>query len=294
MGTSAVHDAIIGASTIKQCSQTSLEANVEEMVHSTSGDVDPAFIGVKKAEPKMPVESNDLAGFLTALSITAGLKVSSGTIALPYRRRADEGVWASGSDLIITGTNGLAVPLSVSASQGDDGAVASGEVWFKSPDGLTMPIAVSSGQSAAAQTFGGVYNLGPAAINSSQLPGLIRATANFGLEVRAKYYNGGCYPMRFTINMRRPTFEFEFEDFDALEDVGPLFSALTSSEMFFRKGLDGSTFVPDATAEHIKFTLTGGLTKVQNVSAEGQDDGTASLMLSGKTIAVSTASAIAI
>ena len=64
--------------------------------------------------------------------------------------------------------------------------------------------------------------------------------------------------------------------------------------MFFRKGLDGSTFVPEATAEHIKFTLTGGLTKVQNVSAQGQDDGTASLMLSGKTIAVSTASAIAI
>lgn len=294
MGSSAVHDAIIGASTIKQCQQTSLEANVEEMIHSMSGAVDASQVSVKKAEPKMPITSFDLAGFLTALPIATGLKVSSSTIALPYQSRADEGVWATGADVIAAGTDGLAVPLSVSASQGDDGAVASGEVWFKSTDGLIVPVTLTTGQTAAAQSFSATYNLGPVAINSSELPQIVRTNVTFGLDVRAKYYGGACYPMRFTINARRPTIEFEFEDFTALNSVGPLFKALTSAEVFYRKSLDGSTFVADATEEHVKFTLTGGLSTVQDFSAQEQDDGRATVRLVGKTLAVSLASAIAI
>ncbi|MCA9013701.1 MAG: hypothetical protein KDA77_00085 [Planctomycetaceae bacterium] len=294
MGTSAVHDAIIGLSTISQCQQTTLEANVEEMIHSMSGAVDASHVSVKKAEPKAPLASFDLAGLLTALPITTGLKVASGTIALPYKKRAAEGVFASASDLIIAGTNGLAVPLSVSASQGDDGAVANAEIWFKSTDGLAIPVTISTGQTAASQSFSAVYALGPAAVNSTQVPKIVRTTVTFGLEVTPHYYDGGVYPVLFTINQRRPMFEFEFEDFDTLATVGPLFSGITDAEVFYRKALDASTYVPDASLAHIKFTLTGGLTAVQDASAQEQQDGKASVKLTGKTIAVSLASAIAI
>lgn len=298
MSTSAVHDVIIGASmspsTIHQCQSTNLESNIEENVHRMSGAVSPSLVSVKGAEPKAPISTHDLLGFLTAIPIATGLKVESGTITVPYKRRANEGLFATGSDLILAGTDGIAVPTNVTASQGDDGAVANADIWFVSTDGLIIPVTTTTGGTAAAQSFNAAFSMGPAAINSTELPMVTRTTVNFGLEAVPHYYGGGPYPQVVTINFINPTVEIEFEDFDSVHALGPLFSALTSCDVYYRKALDGDTYVPDATAQHVRFTLSGGLVKVNDFGAEGTDDGKSTLQLTGKTLAVSTASAISI
>lgn len=291
-----LYDAIFGAGVpISQCQSTSLSNNVELLIGRDTGDVDPALTAVMKAEPTASIVTYDVAGFISIFGV-GGASVSSGTVSLPYRKRAAGSTFAGTlSHFILTGANAFGYATSFSASQ-DGEATASADVKFLSTTGEANPLASAVSQTLSAQSYNAAYTLGPAKIGASQVPEVTAMTINPGLQVEAKFYNGGTFPISCVIVQRNPTIELTVADFDAFNTHGPMFSDNDSQDVvgYFRKMAPGSTRVADATAQHCAFTLTDGIITVPDFSAQDTSDGSGTILITGKSLAVSATSAISV
>lgn len=288
-----VYDAVIGAVAIKQVKRTSFKAGVQSQSLRLSGGLDPQAIVVQGGEPRATFESMDIAGVLTGLGVSSGLFVVSGSLLVPWNRRANGGTFAGGSNnFTLSGANGLAIINSLSASQGDEGAVAEVELCFLSADGLAAPVAANVNQALSAEAYNAAWAMGPVYVNAVQLAQVSSIRVNTGLQLVVKRYDGSVYPTFAFIQERNPSIDITFENFDALSTQGPLFSATTNAAVYFRKKADGGTFVSDASTVHVQASFASGLTAVENADGDGTSNGSATIRFIGKTLAVSTAHAI--
>lgn len=288
-----VYDAVLGALTLKQVIRSSYSFNGTPIAGTASGapDVSVYFGGV--AEPQATFESADIDGVLAGLSLTAGLHVSSGTITIPYAKRAQGGTFAgAGTNNRLNGTNGLIIPTSLRCNQDDEAAIAELMVHFRSTDGITVPVTVSTDQNLAAQTFNAQFGLGPGSINGTAIPELVGVSINPGITVEPQRVNGGIYPSSLFITQRRPSIDFVFEDMDALSTYSAQFTVMTAAIAYFRKR-SGVSYVADATEEHIKFSFADGIITTESISAQGVGRTQATLRCFGEALTVDATSAIA-
>jgi hypothetical protein len=288
-----LYDAILNASTLHQIKRTSFNPGIEHQPLRQTGALDPTQIVVKGGEPRATFESMDLAGVLTAISPTAGLFINNATITIPWNRRANGGTFAGGSNnFTLNALYGLCILKGISASQGDEGAVAEIECAFLSSDGLIVPVTAQVNQALAAQAYGTAYAMGPMYIDSSQLTQVESIKVDPGINLVTKRFDGSVYPTLAFIQERNPTIDITFENFDALNTQGPLFASMTTGAAYFRKKLDGGTFVTDVTTGHVKLSFGTGLKVIQSADASDTGNGKATLRLIGKALSSSTASAI--
>lgn len=289
-----LHDVLFGAAVpIKQCQTVSHSNNVNPYIGRNAGGSAPAFVGVMSAEPTATVTSYDVAGLVGIFGVTVA-SVSAGTVTLPFRKRADGSTYAGTlSHFTMTGANAHGFPTSYTATQ-DSPASGTVEIKFMSTTGLAAPLTSATGATLGAQAFNTMYTLGPAGVNGTQVPEITGITVNPGITYEVRMFNGSPYPEKCVIITTDPTIELTFADFDAIDTYGPMFTSNDSQDVtaYFRKMDDGSTRVADATAEHIKFTLSDGLNIVQDFSASDTGDGSATLMIHGKSLAVTATSAI--
>ena len=289
-----LYDAIFGSGVpIKQCQSTSLSNNLELFIGRDTGDVDPALTAVMKGEPTATITTYDVAGFISVFGVV-GASVSSGTVSLPYRKRAAGSTFAGTlSHFVLTGANAFGYPTIFTAQQ-DGEATATAEVRFLSTTGLANPLSSATSQTLSAQSYNAAYTLGGAEINDVQVPEVTAVTINTGLQVEAKYYNGSVFPTSCVITQKNPTIEITFADADAIDTWGPMFSDNDSQDAvaYFRKLSAGSTRVADATAEHCAFTLSDGIITVPDYSAQDTADGSGTILITGKSLAASATSAI--
>lgn len=296
-----LQDVIFGAgTTIKQCQGVSHSNEVNLLIGRDSGDVDPALTAVLEAGPTTTATSFDVAGFIGVFGVTAGALVEAGTVSLPFQKRANGSTFAGASShFTMTGTNAYGYPTQYTATQGGE-ATATADIMFLSTDGETAPLSSATGTSLSASTYNAAYSLGPAKIGSgmsfTQLPEVTGVTVAPGLQVEVRRFNGNPYPEKAVIVQRNPTIEITVADLDSIDDYGPMFSSNDNNDavVYFRKALDGSARVSNATAQHIAFTLSGGIVTVQDFSAQDTSDGSATLLVTGKSLAVSATSAISI
>lgn len=285
-----VYDVILGSNTVRQVLKSDYQPNLEDVVGMASGAVDPSEVMAGKAEPQATFETSDLAGFLAALSISAGAHVSAGTITIPWNKRAQGGSFAgAGANSRINGTHGLIVPTRISCGQDDEAAIAAAMVHFYSTDGFAAAATISNSQNLAATAFTGQYTLGPAKVNGTALGELLSIAVNPGITVEVKRHNGGNYPTLVHITQRRPTIDLTFEDISEIPAIG--FAAMTSAAVWFRKR-SSVGFVADATEQHVKFSFTDGLVIPQGISASGIQAGAVTLRLKGEALTASAAAAI--
>jgi hypothetical protein len=288
-----LYDAVLGANTLHQIKRTSFLPSVESQSLRQSGALDPSQIVVKGAEPRVTFESMDLTGVLAACSVTGGLFVSSGTITIPWNRRANGGTFAGGStNFVLNGTNGLFILKGISASQGDEGAVAEIEGCFLSTDGLTTPVTATVNQALGAQAYGTAYAMGPMYLDGTQLTQVESIRVDPGIALVVKRFDGSVYPTIAFIQERNPSIDVTFENFDALNTYGPLFNSMTTAAAYFRKKLDGGTFVTDVTAGHVQCSFGTGLRVIQGADASDTSNGKATMKIIGTALASSTAHAI--
>lgn len=288
-----VYDAVIGSTTLKQVMRSSYAPGGNVIVGRASGAVDPAALYGGVAEPKATFESADVAGVVTGISVSTGLYVSAGTISIPYNERAGGGSFqGETSHNVLSGTTGLAIPTRFSAGQDDEAATAEIEMWFQSSDGVTNPVSITGSQTLSAQAFNAMYALGPVAIDGSALPGVQRVEVVPGITVLVRRAGGGLWPISLYIQARNPTITITFDDFDALAAFETAYDAISSAAVYFRKRAEGSSFVADATEEHIKFSFADGIFVPQDVSGQGQETGQASIMLTGEALTATATSAI--
>lgn len=296
---SAIYDAFLGSLNLRQVSSSSFNPGATISVQRVSGGQLPSFITAGAASPRASFSSMDLFGALTAIDLSAGLHISAGTIVIPFQQRAQGSTFTgAGANQTITAANALAVITGVEAAQSGDGASVSIDVIFRSTDGVTNPVTLNVGATPSAQAFVGSYGMGPVTARMgaesaiAQIAQVTRFSVSPGLGVAVMSYDGGNYPTLITIDTQDPTIDLTFEDFTAASRFLSDFTSLTSITVFLRKKVDGGSFVNDATASHISFTLTGGMVTLQSITAGATGNGSVTLKFTGKSIAKSLAAAI--
>lgn len=289
----AIHDATFGALVLRQCTQASFQPNNQVDVGRESGSLNPSALYISGGEPRARWQTHDIVGLLGAISITAGLYVGSGTIQIPWRRRAAGGTFAGNTaHLQLSGTKGLLIPSAIEASQGSPKASASVEAVLLSTDGQAEPVTSVINATPAALAYNLEFRLGPVLLNGAQVPKITGFTVTPGIEIELEYADGATFPTDVFIVLRTPTIEIRFRDEQALDTYGPLFSTMEDLTCFLRKKVEGGTVLGDAEDEHISFAFADGIASVEEISASGNATSEPGLRLHGEEITVSTTAVI--
>mgnify|MGYP001823793357 CR=1 FL=1 len=98
------------------------------------------------------------------------------------------------------------------------------------------------------------------------------------------------FPTQASIKNVIPTMELTVNDFAAISSTVGDWTAMTSAVFYLRTRNDSGVYA--TTGSDISFTFAAGLTDTSSVSVSNNDDGTATIMLHGKTLTTSTAATI--
>ena len=291
----AVYDVILNASTLRQLGSASVNFGIKQRSGRTSGGLDPSEIYCVTGDPKATFQTMALGTALTAMGVTTGLFINNATITVPFAKRANGAAYGGdGTNARLNASYGHAVITSISGSQDDDGAVAECELYFLSSDGFVVPLTTTLSQNLAASSFVAEFAMGLGSINGTQVPQLRSLRVNTGLTVESRRFNGANYPTHCYIKQRDPSIEFGFEDMDALNTFATMAGTATAAKAWFRKRSDGGTYVSDASSVHIGLTFGAGLITGQQVSAQGNENASATLTVFGKALSISNGAAIAV
>lgn len=284
-------DAVLGALTLSQITNGSLNHAAEVLAFRGSGNVDPSDHAITKMEPVASFTSTDVATILAANSstfATAGLSVSSGTITIPYRVRSAGATYVSGANnTAVSATDGVIIPTSLTVSE-TSSAEINLECHFESTDGTTNPLSDSSTETVSTSSFNAAYRLATSSINGSNVSGISSYTVNFGINIESNVgLDGFLCPTEHHIYTRDPTIDVTFRDIAAFNTFST-YAAQSAAVFKLRKMSPGGTVVSDATAEHITVTFADGIINMQQLSASGTSRGEVSYRLYGESLTVST------
>ena len=293
-----VTDAILGASVLKQVTNSSHRTGAAVRSAKTSGAATISEIYGVRQEDVTTLTTGDCDTLLDLNSnnfISQGLSVLSGTVTVPFKNRANGGLFEGATaHSQITGANALIIPTGIEASQdSEQGATATCEIHWLSTDGHTQAVTGSAGNSLASEAFTVEFGLGIADINGTDLDTLTGIRVNPGISVVKQSANGGIWPRKASIQMVEPTIDVTVHDIDEVITLTDGFTNLTSFECYLRRRSDGGTYVANGTATHIKLSFAAGIAHAETIDAPESGNGSVTIRLYGKALAASTTSAIA-
>ena len=296
MVTQAVaYDAILGVgNNLRQVQSSNYSHNGTIIRAPISGLPASSEIYGGKIDQVISQETRDILGGLAALDPSLGLLVAAGVITVPYNDRANGGTFEGTlSHTSLTIADALIVPKSLTSNQEDEAVVMGLDIHplDTNGDGLN-PVVKNTGVTLAPSAFGVQYAMGPANFNATAVPGLVGWDIDFGITVEKKWHDGLVFPQKAFIREISPVMNFRFESMEALDTFTTSYKAMTAADCYGRKRLDGSTFVPDATAQHLKMTFTAGLVNPSEFGATGREEAKLTVALHGKVLTGSTTSAI--
>lgn len=291
-----VTDAILGASVLKQVQNSSHRSGAVTRASRTSGAATISKLYGVKMEEVTTLTSGDVEGaaaFNSSNFITEGLYVSAGTVTVPYKNRANGGLFqGSSAHSQLTGANALIIPTSFEATQDSEvGAVCTVEVHWLSTNGVLAATTGSAGNSLAAEAHNLEFALGPVTLNAVELTSVTGLRINPGLSVVKQSSKGGVYPVEASIQTVDPTVDITFHDVDEAIAAMDGFSAgaLTG---YFRARTDGGIYEADATTAHMKWTFAAGISHAETIDAPETGNGSCTIRVAGKALALTSDSAI--
>lgn len=288
----ALSDATLGSLTLLQVTGADFSANGDPIPGVTTSGIDVAEYFGGPVDLRASFTTEDIASVCAVSNIaTAGLTVSAGTIAIPYRLRANLSTFAAGSShYILSGTHGMIYPTSFNIPSGGS-ATASLECIFVSSDGATVPVAVNVSQALGSEAFNAIHTLGPVSINGTTIDKVTNVTVTPGLGLLVEFYRHNFLVDCFIVS-RRPMIEVTTYDLAALSALGSAWGIGTAVVAYARKR-DGTSFVADATAEHCSFTFADGIVKPVMISGgAASTHASRTLRFFGEALVVSGATAI--
>jgi len=288
------------AGQIRQLEDRSIDPGVEELVLKGDGKISPQFFSVMEQRPMFRFSTTAIAATLTSLGV--GFYTFSAAVDLYMAQlSASGGLSGAGAHKRITGTKGCLVPRRLRASHKAP-AVIEYDGYFLSTDGVAAPISYAGAVSLPALTVADqAFTLGPASINGSALAAVESLEIDFGFGVLIEGGNGEVYPTFGGYEERAPVVIVRTKDPTLLAATGVmgLQQNATPSVFYLRKMDPAGGRIANATAQHVKFTITaagfhrpGGIEEQDNRPTEAElisrplDDGTNDIL------AISTASAI--
>jgi hypothetical protein len=297
---SALADVVFGSNLIRQCQNVSFANGLQTFGARTSGGIDPSALFVLNAEPRVTLETFDLATLITAFGTAGYASLASSTITVPFQERTIGATYGGdGTNNRLNGTAGTGHIVSFTGSQDAEGSSAQLEFVFRSADGTTAAVSATTDQNIAATAFVGQYAMGPVVVtlaggSAVQLAGVVSHTVRPGVQLLTERVDGAAYTNRIFIAARDPMIEITFVDMDVLASYTPLFAALDAIVCYHRKRADGGTFVADATSAHVALSFADALMSTDSISHSQNANGTATLMVRGKALTIAAGSAISL
>lgn len=290
-----------GPSYLNGIQSLSFNASLATAAGIGDGNVFATFLALMKGAPAARFSTLHVADALAAFGVTSYALANA---LVCYFRKISQGgtrdAANAGTHISLSFSGGMVCPRRVSARHGSN-AVWDGEVYGTSADG-TNPVTPSTTANLPASLPGvaTAFGLGPIKLNGTVLDGLESAEYDFGVTPMIEGRDGDIYPTHAGVKSQQPTVKVRGAHVDVLSALTLDGGYYTASQVvgYLRKRSAGGTYVADATAQHVKFTL--GLCRVEAQSVDG-DPKTVDLLLTpaqdtgGPTnpIAVNTASAIA-
>ena len=288
------------ALSLTQIDRWGIQPNTNRSTIIPGGAIDPAHIGVGSGQPSITFATRDFSALFASASISAGLSCAA-TSTFIAQKRTEGGTFdnTSGSThLTLTCAKGFYYPTQITASQDDnDGAVVEGTfvpLW----DGTNDPIALNADQainSFSAPAFSSRYFLGPVYHAGAEVAGVTSITVDPGIRYEAKAFSGDPFPTHGAIYSREPSLSFTVVDVDAADSLTALFGSAISTGLIFylQKGVASGTRVAVGTSQHVKITAASGDWNMDDMSIQGNDDGTVTFSgVPTTTLALVTNSAI--
>lgn len=161
------------------------------------------------------------------------------------------------------------VPLSLRATLGSPATLSARIVctW----DGTNEPLTPAGGVALAGTPVSceEQFVVGPVAINGSTISGIQETEIDFGVALFEQMSDGELYLTFIAEQERQPMVTFKTLT-ASLPSIGLNGSALTSGSFYFRK-CGQTARVPNATAEHLKFSATSGLVHIVDQTGGGNE-----------------------
>jgi hypothetical protein len=286
------------AGTINQVESHEVDPGIETLFACADGQVDYTFAAVQQQRPILSFTSSAVARALGFCGIN-GLAIST-ALDFWFQKLAQGGTRSGGATSTkFTAGKGILVPKSIEADS-DGVATIDYEMAAISTDGLAAPLAVAVNASMPAPPSTREYfTAGPVNINGTPVPGVKGIRVDFGIELVIEGSDGEAYPTFSAIMKRKQTIVVRSVDVNLAQTLG-FFTpqGVTDSTVFLRKILAGGTRVPNATAEHVKFTIDEGMISCRPVGGRENRPQESELLIeaafdgTNDPIAVNVASAI--
>lgn len=288
---------------INQIKSYQPDPGIETLLECSDGQVDYNYAAVMMQSPKLSFETTAIARAL-ALSGFAGLAIAAAT-DFWFQKIAPGGTRTGGlTSFKMTGTKGILIPTSLECEDKQP-ARLNMDLVLISADGLTAPIAVTLpgalGSTLPAITAADqMFVNGPISVNGTAVEGVKSTRVDFGFQLVVEHGSGEAYPTFVGIRKRQPRITFRTTDVTLLA-AGAFVAAqgATDSVVYLRKMAQNGTRVPDATAEHIKFSIDDGMIYKTTVGGGSEEEPQMSQVTIEPTwdgtndvVALSTASAI--
>ena len=295
----------IGGTFIDEITAFGINKNTQQMIESADGEVEPTFISLQQQTPELSFTTLALAKALAAVGIS-GLAIPGGANPAVFffqKMLADGGRAGTLQHMMGEVEQGLIVPRTLNASQGGN-ATLSYDVAIRY-DGTNEPIVFTALQTlTGSPSFSELFTLGPWVINNVELPGMIGATIDFGLDVFRQFTGGDVWPTFLSLKRRANTQltgrTRETVSMDTFGFVGTAQGATDSKVYFRKKDQDGAGNVAVGTAEHVVFSIAAGSIRVESADANHPEPYENNVIITPRnngtdpTIAVSTASTIVV
>ena len=245
-------------------SAVAVNSNLLTRAEITDGAVYPTFGSLVAGAPAATFDTSELKTLLDECGLTGMLIDDGGTGAgvLLYAQKATLGgtrdAVAAGTHVKWTIANGLLYLQSLDLPHQGTARLTAAISAIKS--GATAPVSFSS----SANLPSGVYpagtakwTLGPVKFNTTTIDGLNSARIDFGVAIEAVAADSDVYPTHVFIRSINPVITLTGMHVDVVGTLTVDGAYYTASQvvLYAKKRDEGGTFVSDATAEHIKFTL---------------------------------------
>lgn len=293
---------VLPAGQIYQIISRDIDTGIQELLLKGDGKLSPQFVAVMSRRPAVRFTTTAIAAALT----TVGSAPYASAVASDFffTKYVDGGGVGSGATHAkLSAAKILVIPRELTVEQ-DREATLDFDTYFISADGVTSPISYTGSVSLPTLTVTGqAFTLGPAMINGSTIADLDQMKIQFGYQETIMGGNGEVFATFGGYTGRAPRVTFRSRDVTLLNTIlgtGGVTQGGTASKFFLRKMAAGAAArVADATAQHIKLTMTLGMHTIRRINESDDsydgveceaipvDDGTNDIM------AVSLASAIA-
>lgn len=251
---------------------------------TTSGSVYPEFPVLTGQEPEGNFSTIQIARALAACGLTGtALSGLTGGLKFYLRQRADEAARSAGSvHNKYSLQEGIVYPESLTCDH--QGTATLQYKVVVTYDGTNNPIVVAINQALPAGLADDQqFTLGTMQVGGVTFDHVRQFTINFGLTPRIVGVDSDVWSQHVSFDEIKPSINLtginpQWFGASGIPHVG-LACTHANTILYLRKRLAKSTFTPDGTAEHVKFTGDGLATVDNALQVSGQDPSECSITI---------------